>query len=119
MVSCRDSESLDKTLEEMNSKCPIELGGGLMLCGYYPEDDNVVAELVVNESYTDVNFISLMDSDLLKAGFLSDLDSGTETLLRLLAKEHKGLIIRFIGDTYGKTVELTYSADELQQAMKK
>ena len=121
-TSCTDAKikKLKKELEQANSQCPIDVGGGMATITnlLYDETDNTVAfKMMLNEAY--VPFSSFKDNpDMTKETFTQGMllqGSNMEELTKLLQETHSGLKIILIGSPSNERMTVTLTPKELEK----
>lgn len=106
--------TLENQLIMQNSQFPQDLGDGLQIVKVFDNGDNIVYEYRVEESTNDISVIEENIKQLRKE-IMKDFfkDPSIKNEASTLCQLGKDLTLRYVGDKSGKSVDVTFTTDEM------
>lgn len=114
LSSCNNAQKqLEEGLKVANATCPVNIGSGITITGYFIEDNYVVFSYLCDESQISAEslFNSLDGGTFVQ---MAAMDENVRTVLDLMTKADVGLKFRVTGSSSGFRDDLAYENNEVK-----
>lgn len=104
---------LENSMAMENARCPYLVDQGMEMVKVFDDGENIVYSCRLNEELYDMSAFEYAQAEM-KQNMKEILkDPMMKQQLGIIQKVGKGFVYRFYGDTSGKSVDITFSNDEL------
>ena len=121
-ASCQQKESeLQTKIKEFNEQCPQSLGLMGEVTSIVYEDDDVVITFTMNEQVVNL-MVFESNMRVLRQSMINSFknsDGDLKEIIDQVVAEDANLVVRYVGATTNKTIEVKITSDELKNSIAK